>query len=374
MSLTEAERATIDRAGESGDQNIRGQAVAIVLSKDGASRENGRRLLAQSYVRATSPSFHFIPRGDAMLASPTFEEAYAIVQHATAGFTNVSVDSLRDALLTSPAALAPLRMIAGVTYNELSYALRATGGAPVSGARLRSFERDADPRDSDPRKQERRAELATQIAETLMRVVQRTVLEVPASASASFHSKLDKRDTEHGWISVAEDAEHGVPYHALLYQRYVGGLWRQVQDAYSEVKGDAILELPLEALLRERRVPFWRSPRGATGARATAHRYGIDPGPDFLIPDENPTVIVESKVAEDGGTVRDKAARIQRLAGVAAQRGLLLCAVVAGKGWSERLSALADVVIATNGRTFSLATIEHLLEVPEVAVWVGRGT
>ena len=147
-----------------------------------------------------------------------------------------------------------------------------------------------------------------------------------------------------------------------------------MQDAYSEVKGDAILELPLEALLRERRVPFWRSPRGATGARATAHRYGIDPGPDFLIPDENPTVIVESKVAEDGGTVRDKAARIQRLAGVAAQRGLLLCAVVDGKGWSERLSALADVVIATNGRTFSLATIEHLLEVPEVAVWVGRGT
>ena len=187
-----------------------------------------------------------------------------------------------------------------------------------------------------------------------------------------FHSKLDKRDTVEGWTSVARDAGEGVPYAALLYQRYVGGLWRQVQDAYSEVKGDAILELPLETLLRDHDVPFYRSPSGASGARLTAQRYGIDPGPDFLIPEENPAVIIESKVGEDGGTVRDKAARIQRLAGIAAQRGLILCAAVDGKGWSERPTALADVVIATNGRTFSLATLPHLLEVPEIAAWRGR--
>jgi len=38
---------------------------------------------------------------------------------------------------------------------------------------------------------------------------------------------------------------------------------------------------------------------------------------------------------------------------------------------SERLAALADVVIATGGRTYTLATLPHLLEVPEVAALKG---
>ena len=91
---------------------------------------------------------------------------------------------------------------------------------------------------------------------------------------------------------------------------------------------------------------------------------GLSPGPDFVLPEESPTVIIESKVAEDGGTARDKAARIKNAADAAKDRGLLPCAVVDGKGWSERPHALVDVVIATEGRTHSLDT--HLLEIPEI--------
>lgn len=68
---------------------------------------------------------------------------------------------------------------------------------------------------------------------------------------------------------------------------------------------------------------------------------------------------------EDGGTVRDKAARIGRLAEAAGARGLVTCAVIDGQGWRERPNALVDVVIATGGRTFSLNTLEQLLGVPE---------
>jgi hypothetical protein len=114
-----------------------------------------------------------------------------------------------------------------------------------------------------------------------------------------------------------------------------------------------------------------RSHRGASGAVQTAQQFGITPGPDFLLPDTAPTVIIESKVGEDGGTVRDKAARLRTLATAGGQRGLVVCAVVDGRGWSERLGALADVVIATGGRTYSLATLPHLLEVPEVAALKG---
>lgn len=114
-------------------------------------------------------------------------------------------------------------------------------------------------------------------------------------------------------------------------------------------------------------MPFYRAPTGATGARETARRYGLDPGPDFLIPGDSPSVMVESKVAEDGGTARDRAARVQALASVARERSLVLCAVVDGKGWSERPTALAQIILNTQGRTYSLATLTFLLEVPEIA-------
>jgi hypothetical protein len=47
-------------------------------------------------------------------------------------------------------------------------------------------------------------------------------------------------------------------------------------------------------------------------------------------------------------------------------------AIVDGKGWGERIGALADVVLATRGRTYTLKTLPYLLEVPEVAAL--RGT
>jgi hypothetical protein len=193
-----------------------------------------------------------------------------------------------------------------------------------------------------------------------------SLLTVPESSLPVFHSKLDKRDTRDGWKSVANDAG-GVPYSALLYQRYVGGVWRQVQDAYSEVKGDALLELPVKNLLEREGIPYYQAQRGAVGASQTAQQFEISPGPDFLLPDINPTVILESKIGEDGGTVRDKAARLQSLAAAGSQRGLVVCAVIDGKGWRERLNALADVVIATGGRTYTLRTLDQLLGVPEVA-------
>ena len=85
-----------------------------------------------------------------------------------------------------------------------------------------------------------------------------------------------------------------------------------------------------------------------------------------MLPEESPAVIIESKVAEDGGTARDKAARIKNAADAAKDRGLLPCAVVDGKGWSERPNALVDVVVATDGRTYSLSTLSHLLDIPEI--------
>lgn len=370
MPLSDQERETIEAAGQAPQQTVRGQAVAIVLAKQGADRAEARSLLAESYLATTQPSFHLIPRGDAMASEADFDAAYQVLAASTSGFTDVRVETLRAALIEDPRALAPLRMVVGFTHNELAVATKLVQpDSTVTGAALKSAER----RPASTRKAAvaRRSALIDLVAATVLAVMDRQILAVPPASAPWFHSKIDKRDTRDGWRSVARDAG-GVPYSALLYQRYVGGVWRQVQDAYSEVKGDALLEVPLTALLEEERIPFHRSERGAAGAAATAAKYGLAPGPDFVLPADSPTVIIESKVGEDGGTVRDKAARVQALVDTGGGRGLVVCAVVDGKGWSERPGALADVVIATRGRTYTLATLPQILTIPEVAAL--RGT
>lgn len=370
MSLSELERSILSAAGNAADQTVRGQAVAIALSKSGEDLAEARSLLAESFAANVQPSFHLIPRGDAMTDEASFIAAYSVLDEATRGFTDIRLDVLRGAVLENGAALAPLRMIIGFTHNELAAAIRQMDpGVPASGNALKQLERRGTPLGETA--SARRRDLVEKACSAVLAVMEGRLLTVPKASEEAFHSKLDKRDTRDGWKSVARDAK-GVPYSALLYQRYVGGVWRQVQDAYSEIKGDALLEVPLKLLLEREEIPHYRAPRGASGAAQTAQRFGISPGPDFLLPDTNPTVVIESKIGEDGGTVRDKAARLQSLANIGRDRGLIVCAVLDGKGWTERLNSLVDVVLATGGRTYTLKTLDKLVAVPEIDVLRGK--
>lgn len=372
VSLSDLERSILSRAGRAAGQNERGQAVAIVLAKSGDELAEARMLLAESYAATIQPSFHLIPRGNAMASEDDFTVAYTALAQATNDFAEVSPQTLRSAVVSDGTALAPLRMIIGFTHNELAAAIRLIDpDIPVSGNALKLLERGEPPTAAVAI--ERRQKLIDVACAAILAVMDGAILTVPEASETAFHSKLDKRDTREQWASVAYDAK-GVPYSALLYQRYVGGVWRQVQDAYSEIKGDALLEVPLALLLEREEISHYRAPRGATGAAQTAQRFGISPGPDFLLPEANPTVVVESKIGEDGGTVRDKAARLKDLAAAGSRRGLVICAVVDGKGWTERLNSLADVVIATGGRTFTLETLESLISVPEVEALRGTAT
>lgn len=303
-----------------------------------------------------------------MFSESAFTEAYVALAKGTENFARVDGASLAAVLLECPAALAPLRMILGLTHNELAVAIRLHDPeSSVAGGSLRNFERSAP----QERTTATRQRIVGSIAGAALAMMRRDLLTVPPRVTTHFHSKLDKSDTLDGWRSV-RDHTSGVPYTALLFQRYVGGVWRQVQDAYSEVKGDAVLEIPLQDLLDAHGVPFHRTKRGAAGAAETATRFGLEPGPDFIIPADSPTLVVESKVAEDGGTARDKAARVRTLVAAASERGLRACALVDGKGWTERPNALCDVILATQGRTYTLATINQILELPEIQALIAE--
>lgn len=369
VPLSDSEIAILTAAGGVANPIQRQQAVGIILAKSGDDEHHARELLGASFLKQTQPSFHLIPRGEAMADEVAFTASYQLLSDATHDFTVTDPATLASVLRAAPTTLAPVRMILGLTHNELAVAMRLVNPEiRTSGSTLKSFERPkpgTDAPSSDSAAGKRRQALVANIAATVEAILSRAVLQVPEAVTEQFHSKLDKRDTLDGWTSVACDAA-GVPYSALLYQRYVGGIWRQVQDAYSEVKGDAILEFPLRDLLNAHGIPHHHTKSGAAGAGDTVAKYGMSPGPDFVIPDESPLLVIESKVAEDGGTVRDKAARITTMTHAANRRGLKACALVDGKGWSERVNALVDVVIATQGRTYSLATLDHVLALPEI--------
>lgn len=367
MSLSDDERTILKEAGANPSPIDRQRAVGIYLAKSKSDQAKAGDLLVEGFLSHLRPSFHLIPKGDSMADEKSFTDAYTALFRGTEGFSRTDAGSLAAVLQRTPAVLAPLRMIVGLTHNELAVAITLSDqDARSSGEALRRFERTPLREEVSPK----HAQLAATIAKAITDAMSREILAIPPSAAAYFHSKLDKRDTRDGWSSVRTDAA-GVPYSALLYQRYVGGVWRQVQDAYSEVKGDAVLEYPLRDLLDKHDIAYHHTKPGASGARETAERYGMSPGPDFVIPDESPTVVVEAKVGEDGGTVRDKAARISSMTSAANARGLRACALVEGKGWMERAAALLEVVVATQGRTYTLSTLSHILELPEIRVLRG---
>lgn len=368
MALSESEERILRAAGSDPSPVARQQAVGVALAKHGEEAEASRALLTQSYLTHLSPSFHLVPRGDSMFDEDAFTDAYSALVTGTENFTRVDAASLAAVLLECPAALAPLRMILGLTHNELAVAIRLHDpDSNLAGGSLKNLERST----AQEHRTAARQRIVGSIAGAVLAMMSRDLLTVPPRVTTHFHSKLDKSDTLDGWRSVREHTS-GVSYSTLLFQRYVGGVWRQVQDAYSEVKGDAVLEIPLQDLLDAHGVPYHRTKRGATGAAETATRFGLKPGPDFIIPDDSPTLVVESKVAEDGGTARDKAARIRTLVTAANERGLRACALIDGKGWTERPNALCDVIVATQGRTYTLATMDQILELPEIRALIAE--
>jgi hypothetical protein len=85
-----------------------------------------------------------------------------------------------------------------------------------------------------------------------------------------------------------------------------------------------------------------------------------------VIFDESDTLraLLECKAANDGGTARDKASRYSALRGEANRLGgTPLFAVLAGLGWRRTKDALGPVVRDTDGRVFTIPTLNEMLRV-----------
>lgn len=319
------------------------------------------------YVPKLAPHFHIIPWPEKFLDRQTFQVGYATASSTTDGFSDTTPAAISRALETDPRSLRIFRLIIGYTPGEVAEALRALHDVTLGTSAIERMETSGVA--------PRGAATAFQALGELLS----TVVSGEGGYSVSeelqdrgFLGKTDKPDTQDGWESVRKFAQEGVPYEELLFQRFYGGAFRQLQDAGGTRKGD-ILEDATEALFEAHGVPYVRTVPGTQASAGAKFGITVTPAPDFILHDGNSAKgLLECKSASDGGTARDKASRFSRLR-QEAQRlgGIPVIAVLEGFGWRRVNDALGPVVRDCDGRVFTLSNLDELAEVDPVRDLIG---
>lgn len=318
------------------------------------------------YVPYLAPDFAFI-HDASFYDTDHFNTVYALAHSGTQGFTQVSVDHLAALLQANPQVLLVFRTITGLLRNEL--AATTTMVAEQLGDSSPAIA--AGTVDSAEKRGSRlTAAQARVLAHTIDQLVRR---ELFSDAPPGLHSKQDKLDTREGWDSVRQLVSDGVPYHAYLHQRHYGGPFNQVTNATTGKKGD-LIEDEVERLFKTHGVPCIRT--GSHNQGEIAARFGVtvSPAPDFVVFDASDTLraMLECKATNDGGTARDKANRFRGLQTESARLGgVPVVAVLGGTGWARVNDTLGPVLQYTDGRVFTLETLEQMLTVTPFPQLIG---
>lgn len=308
------------------------------------------------YVPQLAPDFAYIHQAE-FYDVDFFKAAYDISFRETNAFTETSIAKITQVLLDFPSTLLVFRTITGLTKQEFAYSTELISENvcidPISSAKVDGMEQ----RNQIPKKEQ-----AQIIAMTLSKIMDGSLFGSPPGDVVS---KQDKPDTENGWDSVSKMAKEGVPFHFFLHQRHYGGSFRQILDATSTKRGD-IIEDAVEQLFGSNGIPYIRT--GSHNQSEIAQRFEVrvTPAPDFVVFDlsGNLKAMLECKTINDGGTARDKALRFERLRDEATRLGgIPLIAVLGGLGWKRVNDALGPVVRDTEGRVFTLKTLNQMIEV-----------
>lgn len=349
---------TIERVVEAAGWNQRVAQIRLIPQHHGTGEH--AQIFAEIarvlYLPHLAPDFAYIHE------APFYEQgyflgAYDAAHRATRGFADVSEDDLTKALQSDPRTLLVFRTILGLTRDEFAQsttlAAKPVGLRPLTPAKVDSMERHGSATDADQ---------ARVAAKTLAQVVEGSLFGAPPTGLVS---KQAKPDTRQGWASVQKYAAAGVPFALYLHQRHYGGAFRQVLDATSTQRGN-LIEDAVEALFKRHRIPFLRTGSSNQAEIAARFEVRVTPAPDFVAFDSAGSLkaILECKGTNNGGTARDKALRFERLHDESIRLGgIPLIAVLGGMGWTRVNDALGPVVRDTEGRVFTLSTLDSMMRV-----------
>lgn len=311
-------------------------------------------------------TFLTMPRGEAFLDYSTFEAGYEALKKATGGFVNVTAELLTKTVYETPVAFVVIRTILGFTPPEWAYVTTERGEVAVDQGAARTLDRKmrlAGLRPIIDKNSVTDGRIKAMITAGV------ALLEEGAGDAdrTLLVHRLDKFDTSGGIRSIRPAADLGVPYSVLLYERFLGRPFATHRDAVSELVGD-IVESAVETVLAKAGVTNRKTKR--------AERInGFDQAPDFIIPNElNPALIIEAKLTEDDGTARDKVSRVQNLRRIRDSEGknYEIVACIAGRGFKVRREDIRRLLEATDGKLFTLETLDRLLDCTRIKDFVTR--
>jgi hypothetical protein len=307
--------------------------------------------------------FLVLPRGSSLIPFEDFQSAYEVLKRHTSAFAVFTEPVLWAALEEDSLALVVLRTILGLSPPEWADLAKSERGVdvPQGPARVldvkvrRNRTHVARLRRFPQRIGYKRVEAMLSVA------IEYITRGAPKAASTDTAHRLDKIDTAEGLVSLQHAAAMHVPYAALLYERYLGRPFASHRDSVSELVGD-LMEGAVDECLGRAQITHRRTKR--------AERIpGFAQAADFFIPTEfAPAVVIEAKITGDDGTARDKVARILRLAAIrdakiaAGEPSFELIACIDGRGFGIRRQDMKDILLATNGKVFTLNTLDRLIE------------
>lgn len=319
------------------------------------------------YVQQLVPHFHLVPWPAKYTGRGDFLADYELTADGTLGFTDIAPATIEQVIQAKPSTIRIFRLMTGYSPSELAEAVQVLGGVNTSASVIERLE-------GGGQATARHAPLLSAIAQLIHDIVAgQGGFTVPAAMQArGFRAKVDKPDTDGGWATVADWHANHVPYAEILYQRFYGGSFRQLQDSGGRWKGD-IIEDATEDLFAQNGVPYVRSVPGKQSTIGAQFGVTVRPAPDFILHDGHaPRALLECKSAGDGGTARDKAGRFASLRNEANRLGGVgVIALLDGLGWRRLPDALGPVVRDTGGLTFSVANIADMLSVEPVRSLVG---
>jgi hypothetical protein len=318
--------------------------------------------MVESVFSDLQSQFLVLPRGNNLVTYGAFQAAYEVLKRHTSAFAIVSEETIWDALRENALALLVLRTILGVSPPEWADLARSERGSDIDQGYARGLEARA--RRSPEfigRLRGRRDALALSRTGALVSVAVHYITQgAPAGADDTVH-RLDKVDTAEGLVSVQHAASQHVPYAVLLYERYMGRPFASHRDSVSELVGD-VMETAVEERLVRARISHRRTGRAEIIP-------GYRPAPDFFVPDEfNAATIIEAKITGDDGTARDKVSRVKDLAKIRDDRrhtgepDFEVVACIDGRGFGVRSADMRDLLKVTEGKVFTLATLDQLIE------------
>jgi hypothetical protein len=305
--------------------------------------------------------FLTLPRGSGFIDYDEFQTAYEVLKRHTQAFSVFTEDSVWKALREDALAFVVLRTMLGFSPPEWADLARSERESDVSQSAARAL----DTKVRRSRKMFARGgnqDGATMTrARALVSVAVEYILRGALAAAQDTVHRLAKVDTTAGLPSIQHVASFHVPYAVLLYERHLGRPFASHRDSVSGLVGD-VMESAIEEQLTRRRITFRKTRR--------AERIpGFEQAPDFFVPTEfAPRIIIEAKITGDDGTARDKLARILRLAAMRDERqregrpAFELVACIDGRGFGVRRQVMRDMLKATRGKVFTLATLDRLVE------------